>query len=71
MPSNVSLATTCICLSITMQHFQLNKKMTRNSRICGHIETRMMHFNWNKKIERIYSFFSYHLNHAEIVLVAL
>ncbi len=26
-----------ICLSITMQHSQLNKEMTRNSRICGHM----------------------------------
>ncbi len=26
-----------ICLSINMQHSQLNKKMTRYSRICGHI----------------------------------
>ena len=28
---------THICLSITMQHSQLNKKMTKNSRICGHV----------------------------------
>ena len=29
--------TSITCLSITMQHSQLNKKMTRNSRICGYI----------------------------------